>query len=104
MILTADLVRSAGIALFGAQWRGAMARLLGVSDREIRAVSKAADDGTPYTPPPGWAAEIKAALAGVAASRAVQARLAQQVMDALGDVPADPATALSEAERQRAAL
>lgn len=104
MILTPDLVRSAGIALFGTQWRGPMARLLGVADREIRYIAKAAEDGTPYTPPAGWAAEIKAALAGVAASRAAQAQLAQQVMDALGDVPADPATALSEAERQRAAL
>ena len=104
MTLTANLVRSAGMALFGTHWRAPLARLLDVSDRELRNIDRAAREGQPYTPPAGWAAEIKAALAGVGVARAEQAQLALMVMAALDDVEAHPDVALSDAERQRAAL
>lgn len=84
--LTPDLVRRAGIALYGEEWQSPLARLLGVADRTVRRVAQAARDGSDYQVNQGWAVDIRAALKPIPVERELQGRFAAEVLEALKDV------------------
>lgn len=48
MTLTPDLFAQAGRALFGDEWQNPLADLIGMSERTVRRIAKAARDGDDY--------------------------------------------------------
>lgn len=88
--LTPDLVRRAGIALFGDHWQAPLARAIRVDERTMRRVAKAARDGSPYDVNPAWASAIKSLLAPIPLERELQGRFAKEVLEALASVEARP--------------
>ena len=84
--LTPELMQRAGVALYGEHWQMPLARLLGVSDRTVRRIAQAARMGEPYRIHQSWAPAIKAALQPIPREREVQARFAEEVLEALRDV------------------
>lgn len=81
--LTPELVRRAGIALYGPDWQMPLSRLLGVNERTVRRLAQAVRDGTPYRVTQGWADPIREALEPVPLEREMQGRFAAEVLDAL---------------------
>jgi len=58
----AELVASAGRALFGDQWQSPTARLLGISIRSMQYMAAAADRGDSYRIPSGILLDLAAEL------------------------------------------
>lgn len=102
--LSARHVRAAGLALFGENYRIALANLLNVNERLIRKIDKAALDGAPFRVNPAWGPELVAALQGLPNVRRTQAALASQVLTDLADVEPAPGFRLTDEERNRAGL
>lgn len=48
MTLTPDLFAQVGQALFGAEWKRPLAVLIGMNERTVFRIAKAAKDGEPY--------------------------------------------------------
>lgn len=86
--LTPDLVRRAGIALYGEHWQMPLAKALKVADRTMRRVAQAAREGSDYTVNQGWASEIRALLKPIPLEREIQGRFAAEVLEALADIGA----------------
>jgi hypothetical protein len=57
-VKAARLVAQAGVALFGADWRGPMAQALGMNLRTIQRVAVAAERGEGYPLAPGAFADL----------------------------------------------
>jgi hypothetical protein len=83
---TPEMVRRAGVALFGEEWQNAMAELLGVNERTVRRVAQAAREGTDYRLNPAWAVELRTALERAAKDYELQARAAAEVARMLAEV------------------
>jgi len=84
--LTPDLVRRAGLALYGQHWKAPMAELLDTATRTLSRIEAAFHKGEPYDVNPAWAAPLKAALEGLPERRRQQEADARAVLDALAHV------------------
>lgn len=62
-----ELVERFGLALFGAEWAAAMARLTGTNERTVRRIRAAAGEGREYPAARGVLAALHEALKRLAA-------------------------------------
>lgn len=58
MTITPELFAQAGEALFGPEWKRPLAELLGMNERTVFRIAKAARDGEPYPVSPTLAAVL----------------------------------------------
>lgn len=84
--LSPDLVRRAGVALYGEHWQAPLARALVVDERTMRRVAQAEREGRPYDINPAWAPKIAKLLSKIPLEREIQARFAREVLELLGQV------------------
>ena len=88
--LTPDLVRRAGLALYGPQWKAPLAQLLDAAPRTLSRIEAALHKGEAYDVNPAWAGPLKMALEGLPERRAQQEADARAVLAALAHVQPRP--------------
>jgi len=88
--LTPDLIRRAGLALYGPNWKAPLAALLNSAPRTISRIDAALIKGEAYDVNPAWAGPLKLALEGLPERRRQQEADARAVLEALAHVQPRP--------------
>lgn len=89
--LTPDLVRRAGLALYGPYWKTPLADLLGSVPRTMSRIEAAYHAGEPYDVNPAWTALLRVAFEGLHERRAREEAEARAILEALTKVQPRPA-------------